>query len=62
MSKQTQIVVIATFGKNEHVKKAFWTLFIAIIEVLFIPDEERVLEEHFGEEYREYTRGVRRWV
>ena len=40
----------------------FPVLFIVIIEVLFIPYEERVLEENFGEEYREYTRGVRRWV
>ncbi|HII99383.1 MAG TPA: isoprenylcysteine carboxylmethyltransferase family protein [Methanoregula sp.] len=40
----------------------FPVLFIAIIEVLFIPYEERVLEKNFGEEYREYTRGVRRWV
>ena len=40
----------------------FPVLFIAIIGVLFIPYEERVLEKNFGEEYREYTRGVRRWV
>ncbi len=40
----------------------FPVLFIVIIEVLFIPDEERRLEEIFGEEYREYTRRVRRWV
>jgi protein-S-isoprenylcysteine O-methyltransferase Ste14 len=40
----------------------FPVLFIAIIEVLFIPDEERRLEELFGGEYREYKRRVRRWV
>ena len=40
----------------------FTVLFIAIIEVLFIPDEERRLEEVFGEEYREYKREVRRWM
>ena len=40
----------------------FVVLFIAIIEVLFIPDEERMLEEIFGEEYREYKRDVRRGV
>ena len=40
----------------------FTVLFIVIIEVLFIPDEERRLDEIFGEEYREYTRRVRRWI
>ena len=40
----------------------FTVLFITIIEVLFIPDEERRLEELFGEEYREYKREVRRWI
>jgi protein-S-isoprenylcysteine O-methyltransferase Ste14 len=40
----------------------FPVLFIAIIELLFIPDEERRLEEIFGEEYREYKLRVRRWV
>jgi protein-S-isoprenylcysteine O-methyltransferase Ste14 len=40
----------------------FPVLFIVIIEVLFIPDEERRLEEIFGGEYQEYQRRVRRWV
>jgi protein-S-isoprenylcysteine O-methyltransferase Ste14 len=40
----------------------FPVLFVVIIEVLFIPDDERRLEEIFGEEYREYKREVRRWV
>ena len=40
----------------------FPVLFIVIIEVLFIPDEERMLEEGFGREYREYKREVRRWI
>jgi protein-S-isoprenylcysteine O-methyltransferase Ste14 len=40
----------------------FPVLFMVIIEVLFIPDEERRLEELFGGEYREYKRRVRRWV
>jgi len=40
----------------------FPVLFIVIIELLFIPDEERRLEEIFGDEYREYKRKVRRWV
>lgn len=40
----------------------FVVLFIVIIEVLFIPDEERRLEELFGGEYREYKQKVRRWI
>jgi protein-S-isoprenylcysteine O-methyltransferase Ste14 len=40
----------------------FPVLFIVIIELLFIPDEEQRLEEIFGEKYREYKREVRRWV
>jgi protein-S-isoprenylcysteine O-methyltransferase Ste14 len=40
----------------------FVVLFIVIIEVLFIPAEERMLEEIFGEAYREYKRKVRRWI
>ena len=37
-------------------------LFIVIIELLFIPEEEQRLEEIFGEEYREYKKHVRRWM
>jgi protein-S-isoprenylcysteine O-methyltransferase Ste14 len=40
----------------------FPVLFIVVIEVLFIPDEERRLDEIFGEEYRQYKREVRRWI
>ena len=36
--------------------------FIYLIRVKFILREEKMLEEIFGEEYREYTSIVRRWV
>lgn len=50
-------VVMGTF-----VPFLFPVLFIVVIELLFIPDEERRLDEVFGEEYREYKREGRRWL
>lgn len=40
----------------------FPVLFVAAMEILFIPHEEEDLERIFRERYREYRRGVRRWV
>lgn len=40
----------------------FSVLFIVIIEMLFIPDEEQMLEKIFGGKYREYKRRVWRWL
>lgn len=37
-------------------------LFILIIEMFFIPAEERMLEDRFGEQYRIYRAAVRRWL
>lgn len=37
-------------------------LFVAAMEVLYIPYEERDLERIFGEDYLDYRRRVRRWV
>ena len=37
-------------------------LFILIIEIFFIPAEERMLENRFGEQYRIYQANVRRWL
>lgn len=68
MSRNPAYLAMATilFGSavvmGTLVPFVFPVLFIVIIGVLFIPDEERKLEEVFGEEYREYTRKVRRWV
>jgi protein-S-isoprenylcysteine O-methyltransferase Ste14 len=37
-------------------------LFIFIMESLFIPGEEKILLEQFGEEYTKYKKNVRRWL
>jgi protein-S-isoprenylcysteine O-methyltransferase Ste14 len=36
----------------------WWSAFTFYI----IPQEERVIESHFGEAYRDYKRSVRRWI
>jgi len=40
----------------------FPAIYIIIIEILFIPDEERKLEKIFGEQYKEYKNKVRKWI
>jgi len=37
-------------------------LFVAAMEIMFIPNEEKILQEQFGEEYLAYKNKVRRWV
>lgn len=37
-------------------------IFTWIIQEMFIKEEERMLEEKFGESYREYKTEVRRWI
>jgi protein-S-isoprenylcysteine O-methyltransferase Ste14 len=37
-------------------------LFIAAMEVVFIPKEEKILQEQFGEEYLKYKKKVGRWI
>lgn len=37
-------------------------LFIILIQVVFIPKEEKLLKEQFGEEYETYMKRVRRWI
>jgi protein-S-isoprenylcysteine O-methyltransferase Ste14 len=37
-------------------------LFVAAMEMVFIPKEEKILQEQFGEEYVAYKKKVKRWV
>jgi protein-S-isoprenylcysteine O-methyltransferase Ste14 len=37
-------------------------LFIAAMEMFFIPKEEKNLREQFGEEYESYCKKIRRWI
>ena len=37
-------------------------LFLVVIDRAQIPREERYLADRFGEEFRDYTRRVRRWI
>jgi protein-S-isoprenylcysteine O-methyltransferase Ste14 len=41
---------------------AFPVIFIVLINFFIIPGEERKMEKIFGESYREYKKGVRRWI
>ena len=40
----------------------FPLLFVVLIEIKFIPTEERNLEKAFGKHYLEYEKKVRRWI
>jgi protein-S-isoprenylcysteine O-methyltransferase Ste14 len=37
-------------------------IFTVLIQEMFIKEEEKILEEKFGEEYQAYKTSVRRWV
>ena len=43
---------------------AFWfpALFLLVMELMFIPLEEKKLEELFGESYLNYRKKARRWI
>ena len=36
--------------------------FFITMNVVFIPDEERAMEETFGEQFLDYKKRIRRWL
>ncbi|MEZ5491720.1 MAG: isoprenylcysteine carboxylmethyltransferase family protein [Gammaproteobacteria bacterium] len=40
----------------------FPVLFILVMDRFFVQQEEKSLQEHFGQSYRDYQRQVRRWI
>jgi protein-S-isoprenylcysteine O-methyltransferase Ste14 len=40
----------------------FPLIFVILVEVIFIPYEEKNLEKAFGGEYLDYKKKVRRWI
>ena len=44
------------------VTSIFPIFFIILMEILFIPTEERNLKKIFGKEYLDYKKKVRRWI
>jgi len=37
-------------------------LFVILVSLIFVPKEEKLLEESFGEEYADYKKKVSRWI
>ena len=37
-------------------------VFVALMEILFIPEEEKNMEKAFGKKYLDYKKKVRRWI
>lgn len=58
----TTILIGSTLIMGSGITFIFPLLFVAIIEVWFIPVEEQKLEQVFGKQYREYKRSVRKWI
>ena len=56
------ILLGAAFVLGTFQSFIFPLLFLVLMEVLFIPTEEKNLERLFGEEYIRYKNMVRRWM
>jgi protein-S-isoprenylcysteine O-methyltransferase Ste14 len=52
----------ASFGLNSLWVLCFQFVFVGIIQTFVIANEERYLENKFGEEYLDYKLKVRRWL
>lgn len=56
------ILLGAAIIASSLVSFIFPLIYIVLMEVLFIPMEERNLVEVFGEDYSEYKKKVRKWI
>ena len=57
------LLLLALAAYQSHALSFAWVAgFVAYMNRFQIGPEERVLESMFGDEYRAYTRSVRRWI
>jgi protein-S-isoprenylcysteine O-methyltransferase Ste14 len=58
----TILLIGIVFILGSIISIAGFVLFIIVMEIVFIPEEEKVLREQFGVDYETYKMRVRRWI
>jgi len=58
----TSILFGVAFLYGTLITFIFPILFLILIEILFVPTEEKNMEKNFGKKYLEYKKKVRRWI
>ena len=56
------ILLGTSFFLGSLITFAFPVIFIILMEMIFIPAEEKNLKKVFGKEYSDYKKKVRRWI